>query len=471
MKLRIRGHKLLSFVSLGLLFGIILLLFRLELFNSEVAATLEFLSSLTLSAIVILLVVTSGVASSALYSKRAMGVIGLLAFVLGVILLASIIRSKANDPFVSIVAGVSIGGAWALGFTVWIASGIKTSLPTFAYGLFGAMGLAILEVGFGGENPWILWGLIAISGCLVFGLGLADNPVKNIKRPSLKLVLRECTSPLIRLAVGAFLLAMTWGYSLCHFYFYPLDANFVHIFVAAFLGLALGIFVLWLSSRLSKRHTLDVFILIRLLPVGMVYAFIPLDYLEIFVPGMSMCTLVGSGVVAVPALILAAKDIAAILEQPEFVFVGWTTAFLLLGASGGVVFHMLFGFSVDSVLWALAPGLCLGLGIIVCEFVLTRAPIMELAAKRAESQFSIDRLDETGDLRARCVGLASECGLTMREVDVLCMLVQGYSIPRVCESLHIAEGTATTHRRHIYQKLNVHTKNELIDRVKRYEYE
>lgn len=64
--------------------------------------------------------------------------------------------------------------------------------------------------------------------------------------------------------------------------------------------------------------------------------------------------------------------------------------------------------------------------------------------------------------------LSNDCGLTAREVDVLCLLVQGYSIPRVCEMLHVAEGTATTHRRHIYQKLEVHTKNELIDRVRRY---
>lgn len=471
MKLGSKGKVLLSFVSLGLLVGLILLLFRLELFNSEVVTTVEFLSFLTVAAIIVLLAMTSGVASPGLYSKRVMGVIGFLSFALGVVLLVSLIRSGSHDPFVSIVAGASLGIAWAFGFIMWIASVAKVSLPTFAYGIFGAMGLAITEVGLSGENPWVLWILVTISGCVVLGAGLIDNPVKNIKRPSLRAVLNTCAEPLVRLAIGALSLAMIWGYSLCHFYFYPLHASYLGILIAAFVGIVIATIILYLSARFGRKHTTDVFILIRLLPVGMAYAFIPLDYLESFIPGMGVYALVGSGVIVIPAMILAAKDTALMLEESELVVIGWTTTFLLLGASIGVVLNIVFGLAVDSVLWALAPSLCLALGIIACEFVITRASVMEVAARRAEAQYSVERLDETGDLRTRCVGLASECGLTMREVDVLCMLVQGYSIPRVCESLHIAEGTATTHRRHIYQKLNVHTKNELIDRVKQYEHE
>lgn len=34
------------------------------------------------------------------------------------------------------------------------------------------------------------------------------------------------------------------------------------------------------------------------------------------------------------------------------------------------------------------------------------------------------------------------------------------------EDLGISEGTALTHKRHIYQKLDVHTRAELLDRVR-----
>lgn len=52
--------------------------------------------------------------------------------------------------------------------------------------------------------------------------------------------------------------------------------------------------------------------------------------------------------------------------------------------------------------------------------------------------------------------------LTNREMDVLVLLYQGRSIPFIQQELYIAEGTATTHVRHIYQKLGVHTRQEFI---------
>lgn len=42
---------------------------------------------------------------------------------------------------------------------------------------------------------------------------------------------------------------------------------------------------------------------------------------------------------------------------------------------------------------------------------------------------------------------------------------QGNTLARVQEELVISEGTAITHRRNIYRKLDVHSKQELIDFV------
>lgn len=66
-------------------------------------------------------------------------------------------------------------------------------------------------------------------------------------------------------------------------------------------------------------------------------------------------------------------------------------------------------------------------------------------------------------LEERCAALAAASGLTPRELDVLLVLARGYDTARVQEELGISEGTALTHKRHIYQKLDVHTRAELLD--------
>lgn len=72
-----------------------------------------------------------------------------------------------------------------------------------------------------------------------------------------------------------------------------------------------------------------------------------------------------------------------------------------------------------------------------------------------------------GSLEERCAALAAASGLTPRELDVLLVLARGYDTARVQEELGISEGTALTHKRHIYQKLDVHTRAELLDCVRK----
>lgn len=48
--------------------------------------------------------------------------------------------------------------------------------------------------------------------------------------------------------------------------------------------------------------------------------------------------------------------------------------------------------------------------------------------------------------------LSEPCGLTLREAEVLSLVIKGRSIACVQENLHISQGTVGTHTRHIYQK-------------------
>lgn len=59
--------------------------------------------------------------------------------------------------------------------------------------------------------------------------------------------------------------------------------------------------------------------------------------------------------------------------------------------------------------------------------------------------------------------LLRDRGLTDRETEVALLLAEGRNIPYIQERLVISQGTAQTHAYHIYQKLGIHSKQELIE--------
>lgn len=66
-------------------------------------------------------------------------------------------------------------------------------------------------------------------------------------------------------------------------------------------------------------------------------------------------------------------------------------------------------------------------------------------------------------IRKRCAELGSKYLLTVREEEVLQYLVQGRSLPHIEKKLYISHGTANAHRDHIYAKMGIHSKQELLD--------
>ena len=65
----------------------------------------------------------------------------------------------------------------------------------------------------------------------------------------------------------------------------------------------------------------------------------------------------------------------------------------------------------------------------------------------------------------RCNQLAQEYGLTPRETEVMILFAKGRSSTRIQEDLVLSRGTVTTHLRHIYQKMDVHSKQEFLDKI------
>lgn len=73
------------------------------------------------------------------------------------------------------------------------------------------------------------------------------------------------------------------------------------------------------------------------------------------------------------------------------------------------------------------------------------------------------------ELANRCQSLASEHGLSPREEEVLLLLAQHKTVGTIERELFIANGTVKTHIRHVYRKLDVHSRDELIDLLGLYE--
>lgn len=100
---------------------------------------------------------------------------------------------------------------------------------------------------------------------------------------------------------------------------------------------------------------------------------------------------------------------------------------------------------------------CVLLIVVVNNFVFT-----ENALARALSIMPTDRKQRFQD---RCRAVIERYGLTEREGEIMIMFAKGRNLPYVQEELCLSKSTVSTHRQHIYQKLDVHSAQEMIDLI------
>lgn len=70
-------------------------------------------------------------------------------------------------------------------------------------------------------------------------------------------------------------------------------------------------------------------------------------------------------------------------------------------------------------------------------------------------------------LRERCDKLKDEFNLTEREADMAFFIAQGRSKSYIAKALFISENTVKSYTRNLYQKVDVHSKQQLIDMLER----
>ena len=63
----------------------------------------------------------------------------------------------------------------------------------------------------------------------------------------------------------------------------------------------------------------------------------------------------------------------------------------------------------------------------------------------------------------RCRRIQKRYLLTNRETEIMELFAHGYSMPHIAELLVVSENTARTHSKHLYAKLGIHKRQELIE--------
>ena len=149
---------------------------------------------------------------------------------------------------------------------------------------------------------------------------------------------------------------------------------------------------------------------------------------------------------------------------PFVIVAGWglftvantlSTKFGLLLVAGSTAF-LIYNVAIMTSLAAL----------IVVEFLPRRAMQDELAPQETPQAALSEQGSNTEELIAqRCAQLAERYGLTDREREVLVPLVRGRSAASIAAQLSMSTETARTHIRHIYQKTDIHSREELMDIV------
>lgn len=120
-------------------------------------------------------------------------------------------------------------------------------------------------------------------------------------------------------------------------------------------------------------------------------------------------------------------------------------------------------------------------GAIAAEFLMVIAEDGDVDSLSAVSQHEVPvgatRVDVATDdpssaddgvpteIAQYCCELAADYGLTPREAEILALMALGRSAKYISEELLVSYNTTRTHVRHIYEKLNIHSKQELIDLV------
>lgn len=219
--------------------------------------------------------------------------------------------------------------------------------------------------------------------------------------------------------------------------------------IEAMLSIAVLVWIFWFKRRLGFAN---------LWRIVFLFMAIALTF-ETFAPGQMMQTsvIVATTDVIVLFLWLSLSDISRHCDaHPYAVFgLGWCAYSLPLSVAPFAV--QTLASVIDTQI--LVFSMLLAMSVVACFCLETRDRdtilIFDDLSDASPAPQEYSSIDE------RCEALGRQRGLTSREIEVMQLLCKGNSKAYIAEKLFVTENTTKGHVRHIYAKLNVHSKTEL----------
>lgn len=120
----------------------------------------------------------------------------------------------------------------------------------------------------------------------------------------------------------------------------------------------------------------------------------------------------------------------------------------------------MFGMEIIHVIGLAGKDLCL---LLLTAYMALIAVWYALETEREKNARVMDDLRPGAYISRRCDELEESLGISQREKEVLYYLARGYNHGYIARKLFISENTVRTHVRHIYAKLNVNSREGLLD--------
>lgn len=229
-------------------------------------------------------------------------------------------------------------------------------------------------------------------------------------------------------------------------------------------GTAIGVAIFILFVFFSARPTFDLLFRFIAILISCSLAFLPWNNLwTVTIWGILAAVADLMLPIATFLLVITALN-SSVVNAAEGVGLtqGSTMLGILAGNIAGSSIQVLAGTSA-----ATAVGTTLFL-LVVFSFSWAFFPADRSSVLRASSRKynPASQLDIDADellIDTAIASLAERHGLTKREAEIAGYLARGHSQPFICDELVLSKNTVSTHAKHIYQKLGIHSRQELIN--------
>lgn len=355
----------------------------------------------------------------------------------------------------SIVSGASSAFLWHLWGDYYASTRNDNGVGiAFGFGLTLLASIAITSF----TPPVVSCIFVAVTPLLSGGMLIALKRMRNhadypphppaaCRKTSRLAILKICTIAFIACSIG------TYSWASIDTSLLPIGHNAIP------LGVATGAFFMIVAA-------LPKYLLHEKMQTGKIFSWM----LFLCILGIAL-SLIGSKEIATASYIVSmaatvAFDVLLATYFISLVVKGYVTSTTAFGYSEGCICAaMLVGnIAHNSISLGWHEGDTMQVTGLVCICLLCVLQILLNDQQSYIRTITTEPIHES-ELEKNCVEIAREYKLSQREYDVMLLIGKGHTPKSAANVLYISPSTAQTHIKHIYQKLRVHSRTELIEFV------